>query len=111
MPIFRYVAIVGSCLLALLFLTGSYLQPPTNEASDFQIDKSTIRIISQIRTPPSPQERLWPGWVVKPQLLLSRADFEMKKLVPASELSHSHCKVLKSPWPWRDMLRGKKGSH
>jgi hypothetical protein len=52
MPIFRYVAIVGSCLLALLFLTGSYLQPPTNEASDFQIDKSTIRIISQIRTPP-----------------------------------------------------------
>ena len=52
MPIFRYIAVVGACLLAVLFLTGSRLQPPTTEASGFQIDKSTIRITSKIRTSP-----------------------------------------------------------
>lgn len=52
MPIFRYFAVVGTCLLALLFLTGSYLPPPSDQASNFQIDKSTIRITSHARTPP-----------------------------------------------------------
>jgi hypothetical protein len=52
MPIFRYFAVVGASLLALLFLTGSRLQPSTTETSGFQIDKSTIRITSHVRTPP-----------------------------------------------------------
>jgi hypothetical protein len=52
MPIIRYFAVVGACLLALLFLTGSHLQPSTNENSDFQIDKSMIRITSKNRTSP-----------------------------------------------------------
>jgi hypothetical protein len=52
MPIFRYFAVVGACLLALLFLTGSYLPPPPPQTSDFQIDKSRIRIASQVRTAP-----------------------------------------------------------
>ncbi len=52
MPIFRYFAVVGASLLALLFLTGSYLPPSTNQASNFKIDKSTIRITSKIRTAP-----------------------------------------------------------
>src|SRR3569833_4504502 len=52
MPIFRYFAVVGASLLALLFLTGSYLPPPVSGASNAPIDKSTIRITSKIRTSP-----------------------------------------------------------
>lgn len=52
MPIFRYFTVVGSCLLALLFLTGSYLPPPPQQISDFQIDKTAIRITSEARTLP-----------------------------------------------------------
>jgi hypothetical protein len=52
MPILRYFVVVGACLLALLFLTGSRLQPSTTETSGFQIDKSTIRITSKNRTSP-----------------------------------------------------------
>jgi hypothetical protein len=53
MPIFRYFAVVGASLLALLFLTGAYLPAPTYGPSKFQIDKSTIRITSRVH-PQSP---------------------------------------------------------
>lgn len=52
MPIFRYFAVVGVSLLALLFLTGAYLPRSAYEPDGFQIDKSTIRITSHVRTSP-----------------------------------------------------------
>jgi hypothetical protein len=45
MPIFRYFAVVGIGLLALLFLIDAYFpSPPAYEPAAISLDKSMIRI-------------------------------------------------------------------
>jgi hypothetical protein len=44
MPIFKYFARVGGCLLALLFATDFYLPRPVERASAADVDRSIIRI-------------------------------------------------------------------
>jgi hypothetical protein len=52
MLILRYFAVVGTGLLALLFLTDAFLPPPpSHEVASVPIDKSTIRIKSQALLP------------------------------------------------------------
>jgi hypothetical protein len=53
MPIFRYFAVVGAGLLTLMFAADTYLPHSAPKAERNPIDKSTIRIASQARLPPS----------------------------------------------------------
>lgn len=46
MPIFRYFALVGSCLVALLFAADRYLPHPVDGAAADDVDRSVIRIRS-----------------------------------------------------------------
>ena len=46
MPIFRYIFLVGGCLVALLFAADRYLPRPAEPSSTVDVDKSIIRIRS-----------------------------------------------------------------
>ena len=47
MPLFRYFAVVGSLLVAMLFLANKYLTPAASIMRNAgEVDKSVIRIIS-----------------------------------------------------------------
>lgn len=51
MPVFRYFVFVGGALLALLLAVDAYLPKPAVRQAQFDIDKSTIRIVGRREGP------------------------------------------------------------
>ena len=112
MPIFRYFAVVGILLLAMLFIADSYLAAPSESGirTPGDVDKSIIRIHSAHK---------WPDKIVidtslptiVPPPSLTAAQVEKSPRDAFAELTKPLTKVTENPQPVKSKRKLVRRSH
>lgn len=102
MPLFRYFAVVGSLLVAMLFIADSYLGAPAESVirNAGEVDKSVIRIHSTHKWPdPIVFDTSLPTIVPPPSPVFAAAPVERPPRDAFAQLTKPLPKVLENPLP------------